>query len=182
MYIYYCVYCNDFESFDDKKGQHKCPNCNRMLLPLKVSIEKWNDLSDAEMLDRIDRARKSQGNKKDGKQTASKFISPKAIAIAAIIVAALAIALIVIKKKIVDEPINTTIMWTESYLDSLSGLKDDSQSDRAAQDYSEYVDAKLRGIQSNYENLSSSNKEKYEEWLWNEYGVTYNSLSSLRYY
>lgn len=58
MYIYYCPNCNGFDSFDTETGEHLCPSCNKLYLPLQTSVEDWNNMSNDEMLSTIERAKK----------------------------------------------------------------------------------------------------------------------------
>ncbi len=58
MYIYFCEKCNSFEAFKSKTGSFKCPNCGVDFLPLGVTVDEWNNFSNDEMLETIDKARK----------------------------------------------------------------------------------------------------------------------------
>lgn len=171
MYIYYCKNCNECEAFDEKNGVHICPGCNRPFLPLKVPAERWNDLSNDEMIGAIERAKSLS---KPNMKSKRGFTREKVIVIAAIVVVALGVAGVVLKNQLIDKPLNTTKLWTESY------IKDVDSGD-TSKDFSTYLDAKFRMIKQNYDELSDSNKQKYDEWLQSEYHLTYNSLSSLRY-
>lgn len=58
MYIYFCDRCNNYEAFKSKTGYFECPDCGEDFLPLEVTVDEWNDFSNDEMLEAIERARK----------------------------------------------------------------------------------------------------------------------------
>lgn len=57
MFIYYCENCNEFKAFQSQKGNFKCPGCGKEFLALDVSIDDWNQLSNEEMLQAINKAK-----------------------------------------------------------------------------------------------------------------------------
>lgn len=58
MYIFFCEHCSKLDAFKSKTGSFKCPDCGREYLALEVTVEEWNELSNDEMLDRIEKAKK----------------------------------------------------------------------------------------------------------------------------
>ena len=57
MYIYYCPKCNGFDTFNEISGVYDCHTCKVPYLPLKVSIDDWNNMSDDEMVAVISKAK-----------------------------------------------------------------------------------------------------------------------------
>lgn len=66
MYIYYCDKCRSFESFVGADEEWKCKECGGDLLPLGVTIDEWNAMTNDQMLETIDFA-KSEYDKKNAK-------------------------------------------------------------------------------------------------------------------
>lgn len=66
MYIYYCDKCQSFESFVGAEEEWKCKNCGSELIPLGVTIDEWNAMTNDQMLDTIDFA-KAEFDKKNAK-------------------------------------------------------------------------------------------------------------------
>lgn len=57
MFIYFCDKCKAFECFVEADEEWKCKECGNTLLPLGVTIDEWNALSEADMLKTINYAR-----------------------------------------------------------------------------------------------------------------------------
>jgi len=66
MYIYYCDKCQSFESFVGAEEEWKCKGCGSELIPLGVTIDEWNAMTNDQMLDTIDFA-KAEFDKKNSK-------------------------------------------------------------------------------------------------------------------
>ncbi len=57
MFIFFCKNCNKFEAFKSKAGGFKCPDCGQEYLSLGVTVDEWNNFSNDEMLDVIEKAK-----------------------------------------------------------------------------------------------------------------------------
>jgi ribosomal protein L32 len=54
-YVYYCRKCNNLETSPEKDGNLQCSSCGESMMPLKVSQDEWNELSNEEMLNLINK-------------------------------------------------------------------------------------------------------------------------------
>ena len=63
MFIFFCDNCKSFEAFDSYSGDFKCPNCGQEYLPLGFTIDEWNELTNDEMLQAIENAKKLVADK-----------------------------------------------------------------------------------------------------------------------
>ncbi len=56
-FIYYCPKCVKFNAFKSKTGSFKCPDCGNQFLSLGVTVDDWNNYTNDEMLDAIEKAK-----------------------------------------------------------------------------------------------------------------------------
>lgn len=57
-FIYYCPKCVKFNAFKSKTGSFKCPDCGGEFSSLGVTVGDWNNYTNDEMLDVIEKAKK----------------------------------------------------------------------------------------------------------------------------
>ncbi len=58
LFIYYCPVCSGLDSFEGIAEEHICPACGKPFLPLRVTVDEWNDMSNSDMLAAIESAKK----------------------------------------------------------------------------------------------------------------------------
>lgn len=73
MFVYHCDKCKAFESFVEADEDWKCKECGNDLMPLGVTIDEWNALSEENMMKTINFAREEAERKK------RKFDVPEAM-------------------------------------------------------------------------------------------------------
>lgn len=68
-YVYYCRKCNEIECHDQISARIECSECWNDMIPLRISKDDWNKLSNEEMLSIIDKA--GDGLKRPVRKTTS---------------------------------------------------------------------------------------------------------------
>lgn len=61
--VYYCPSCNNLEEHDNIKGRFFCKKCGGLELSLNLTADRWNELSNEEMLYIIESAKRVTINK-----------------------------------------------------------------------------------------------------------------------
>lgn len=167
-YIYYCPKCNDIECHDQISGKIECSECWNNTIPLRISKDDWNKLSNEEMLSIIDKAgdglkrpvRKTTPMTKareDSSRGSKRLLIPIALFAIAIFFVAVALLIFVLRPSTskpakeamslinsigtVTEESGEAIIKAEKYYDTLSeGQKDEVENYKVLIDAREAFD------------------------------------------